>query len=338
MKKYWPLMAIVSLGCLILFPLIIFSITISVVGSALGMQSNSYFSGSFSVETIGYQSIIERYCKENQIVDYVPLVMAVMQQESGGSGGDPMQCSESPYNLKYPNTPGGITDPEYSIEIGVSYLASCIRAAQVKSPEDIAGISLALQGYNFGGGYINWAMNQGGYSKQNAVAFSQMKAQKLGWNGYGDVNYVSNVLRYYAYINTEDNGLFNYPMMPGTYTISSGYGYRWGKLHKGMDFTASEGTKIYVSASGTVVFSGLGTSENGYNGYGYVLLVKHNESYSTLYAHCSQLLVPAGSIVTQGSPIALVGNTGDSTGAHLHFEIRKDNVAIDPAKYFLKSL
>ena len=336
MKKYWPLFAIGSLGSLILFPIIIFSITISVVGASLGMQSGFFFSGSFSDETMGYQSIIERYCQQYGIADYGPLVMAVMQQESGGSGSDPMQCSESPYNLKYPNTPGGITDPEYSIKIGIQYLASCLKAANCKSPEDVSGISLALQGYNFGGGYINWALNQGGYSKQNAVAFSQMKAQQLGWNGYGDVNYVSNVLRYYTLM--QENGLFNYPMAPGTYSISSGYGYRWGKLHKGMDFAAPEGTKIYASASGTVIFSGLGTSENGLNGYGYVLLVKHNETYSTLYAHCSQLLVSTGSIVTQGSPIALVGNTGDSTGSHLHFEIRQNNTALDPAKYFNKSL
>jgi hypothetical protein len=103
-------------------------------------------------------------------------------------GSDPMQSSECPANLKYPQKPGGITDPEYSIKVGIEYFASCLRAAQVKAPDDIAGISLALQGYNFGGGYISWAEERGGYSTQTAVEFSQLKAQLLGWDSYGDVD------------------------------------------------------------------------------------------------------------------------------------------------------
>jgi murein DD-endopeptidase MepM/ murein hydrolase activator NlpD len=121
------------------------------------------------------------------------------------------------------------------------YLASCLRAAGCKSPQDIPGISLALQGYNYGGGYINWAKAKGGYTPANAKAFSQMKSRQLGWTSYGDINYVADVLRYYSTNAMPNDGCFTSPLAAGTYHISSGYGFRWGKLHKGIDFAAPEG-------------------------------------------------------------------------------------------------
>ena len=128
------------------------------------------------------------------------LIKAVMMQESGGKGTDPMQASESPYNTRYANTPGGIQDPEYSIEVGIRSLADCIREAEVESPVDLGRIQLALQGYNFGNGYISWAKEKyGGYSPANAREFSDMMAQKMGWSSYGDPEYVAHVLRYYPY-------------------------------------------------------------------------------------------------------------------------------------------
>ena len=68
-----------------------------------------------------------------------------MMQESGGRGNDPMQASECPYNTEYANTPGGITDPEYSINVGIQYLASCLAEAEVESPIDMEHIKLAIQ-------------------------------------------------------------------------------------------------------------------------------------------------------------------------------------------------
>lgn len=120
-------------------------------------------------------------------------------QESGGQGGDPMQASECAFNTKYPKTPGSITDPEYSINIGIRNLADCLSQAEAEDPADIERISLALQGYNFGSGYISWAMhNYGGYSELNALEFSEMMAQRMGWTGYGDPQYVQHVMRYYG--------------------------------------------------------------------------------------------------------------------------------------------
>ena len=161
-----------------------------------------------SDEVKAYAGLIQLYAAEQGIPEYTELIMAVMMQESGGQGNDPMQASECAFNSKYPNTPGGISDPEYSIAVGIQNLAACLSQAGADGPEDIDRVSLALQGYNFGSGYISWALaNYGGYSELNALEFSAMMAQRLGWSSYGDPYYVQHVLRYYSpsNANTEIN-------------------------------------------------------------------------------------------------------------------------------------
>lgn len=151
-----------------------------------------------SQEVEAFSHTISTYAKQYGIPEYVELIKAVMMQESGGQGSDPMQCSESGYNTRFPREPNGITDPEYSIEVGVQTLAEVLNMAQVQSPIDLDGISLALQGYNYGSGYISWALsNYGGYSELNAIEYSDMMAAQYGWAGYGDKYYVAHVLQYY---------------------------------------------------------------------------------------------------------------------------------------------
>jgi len=161
-------------------------------------DSNSYTPVSAEVEA--YEPIIQKYAKEYGIPEYVELIKAVMMQESGGRGVDPMQAAEGSFNTKYPHEPNGIKDPEYSIQCGVQELKAALTSAEVESPIDMEHIKLALQGYNFGNGYISWAKtNYGGYSYANAVEFSTMQASKLWWSSYGDTQYVAHVLRYYPY-------------------------------------------------------------------------------------------------------------------------------------------
>ena len=151
-----------------------------------------------SEDVKGYRPLIRQYAAEFGIPEFEDLIAAVMMQESGGQTSDPMQCSESGYNTEYPREPGGITDPEYSIKVGVQTLAEVLDMAGVESPVDLDGISLALQGYNYGSGYISWALsNYGSYSELNAIEYSDMMAEQYGWSGYGDKAYVSHVLRYY---------------------------------------------------------------------------------------------------------------------------------------------
>ncbi|MEW9673520.1 bifunctional lytic transglycosylase/C40 family peptidase [Ammoniphilus sp. 3BR4] len=139
-----------------------------------------------SKEVLRYEPLIRKYAAENDIEPYVGLILALIQQESGGRSLDVMQASES---IGLP--PQTIMDPEYSISIGVQYFAQVLKQAK-------GDIPLALQAYNFGNGFIDYAMPRGGYSKQVAKEFSEMMATKMGWDGYGDVNYVDHVLRYYS--------------------------------------------------------------------------------------------------------------------------------------------
>ena len=180
---------------LILLIVVLFGAVFSMVGG-----SNSSTVSPVSVEVEAYEPLIRQYARQYGIEEYVELIKAVMMQESGGRGTDPMQASECGYNTRYPNTPNGITDPEYSIDVGIQNLAACLREAGVESPVDMNNIKLALQGYNYGNGYISWAKeNYGGYTYANAVEFSTMMAERNGWSGYGDTEYVSHVLRYYVF-------------------------------------------------------------------------------------------------------------------------------------------
>ena len=180
---------------IMIVPLIMLAgIAVALFGSGEGRST--YVPVSAEVEA--YTPIIQIYANQYGIPEYTELIKAVMMQESGGQGTDPMQCSESGYNTRYPHAPNSITDPEYSIDVGVHTLADVLNMAGVESPIDLDHISLALQGYNFGPGYISWALaNYGGYSELNAIEFSDMMAAQYGWAGYGDKAYVSHVLRYY---------------------------------------------------------------------------------------------------------------------------------------------
>ena len=173
------------------------------LGSAVAMfgggsESNTYTQVSAEVEA--YDPLIRQYAKQYGIPEYVELIKAVMMQESGGRGLDPMQAAEGSFNTKYPHEPNGIKDPEYSIQCGVQELKAALTSAEVESPIDMERIKLALQGYNFGNGYISWVKSKyGGYSYANAVEFSTQQAQRLGWDSYGDTQYPAHVLRYYPY-------------------------------------------------------------------------------------------------------------------------------------------
>lgn len=189
--------ALAAGGCLLLLilPLLLL---FGAVG-ALFSSSGDLEKAPVSDEVKAYAGLIQLYTAEHGIPEYTELIMAVMMQESGGQGSDPMQASECAFNIKYPNTPGSISDPEYSITVGIQNLAACLSQAGADGPEDIDRVSLALQGYNFGSGYISWALaSYGCYSELNALEFSVMMAQRLGWSSYGDPYYVQHVMQYYA--------------------------------------------------------------------------------------------------------------------------------------------
>ena len=177
--------------------LLVFILIVGIIAGA-AFSSSSESSESLSDEVLAYTSVIQQYASQYGIPEYVSAIQAIMMQESGGRGTDPMQCSESPYNTRFSHTPGSITDPNYSIEVGVQTFADCISQAGCSSPQDMDKLKLAWQGYNYGNGYIGWALQRGGYTEANALQFSQEQAASHGWSSYGDPEYVPHVMRYYS--------------------------------------------------------------------------------------------------------------------------------------------
>lgn len=136
-----------------------------------------------------------------------------------------------------------------------------------------------------------------------------------------------------AYSNSM-GGIFLWPIV-GAYGINSDYGYRWGKLHAGLDLGmgnapgTSLGKNIIAVASGVVQVAAVHSS------YGYYLILDHGNGLQTLYAHCyaNSFMVVPGQTVVAGQPIAKVGSTGYSTGPHLHFEVRVNGNRVNPRPY-----
>ena len=115
--------------------------------------------------------------------------------------------------------------------------------------------------------------------------------------------------------------------VPVSGTITSPFGERWGRNHDGTDFGAAEGSPVYAADSGTVSFCGVS------GGYGNLIIINHKNGYETYYGHLSRILVSNGQQVEKGAKIGEVGSTGNSTGPHLHFEIRENSVPKNPLNY-----
>lgn len=126
-------------------------------------------------------------------------------------------------------------------------------------------------------------------------------------------------------------GRFLWPV-PNFYRVSSHFGPRGRRHHDGIDIPAPSGTPIIASDTGVVIYS-----DNGIRGYGNMVVIAHGDDIFTVYAHNRKNKVDKGDRVEKGQVIALVGNTGRSTGPHVHYEIRVKNKVRNPAQYLSKS-
>ena len=115
--------------------------------------------------------------------------------------------------------------------------------------------------------------------------------------------------------------------LKGNFRYTSGFGMRWGRMHKGTDFAAPHGTPIYATADGVVTHAGW------LSGYGRLVKIQHEFGIETRYAHNSKLFVKKGQRVSRGQKISAMGNTGRSTGTHLHYEVRVGGKAVNPMIY-----
>lgn len=114
---------------------------------------------------------------------------------------------------------------------------------------------------------------------------------------------------------------------PSRGSISSGFGERWGKSHNGIDIASQSGTPIYSALDGTVSYAGFE------EGYGNLIQISSAGNTVIFYGHCSSIDVKLKDVVHKGDLIGRVGSTGNSTGPHLHFEVRINGVAVNPTKY-----
>ena len=109
--------------------------------------------------------------------------------------------------------------------------------------------------------------------------------------------------------------------------LTSGFGWRWGRMHEGVDLAVGSGTPVVAAAAGTVIVAGW------YGGYGNLVVVDHGNGVSTAYGHNTSVTVSYGQSVAQGQLVAYSGNTGHSTGPHVHFEVRVNGSPVDPLGY-----
>ena len=309
-----------ALAALFLLPMLIIA---AIAGAFRG--GGSAKNVRLSADVIALMPQISAACQAHGIPEYVPLVAAVIMQESGGRvddvGGDVMQCAEG---MGLPvGTPVSV---EESISFGTGIIARNLREAGAAGPTDIPRISLALQGYNFGNGYISWALAKGGYSKENTREFSEMQAAAHGWSGYGDIDYVDHVLRYYQVsvggmgdASAIADGRFAYPLP----------GHPWDTYpgHNGIDisFANCYGEPVYAVAAGTIRYTQDGwTPAHGVGGmwsFGNSVFIEHGDGWISAYGHLSALAVASGEAVAQGQLIGYIGSTGNSTGPHLHLAL-----------------
>lgn len=289
---------------------------------------------------------ISRLAKEYGILEYVPALMAITQVESGGVGGDPMQSSES---QGYP--PNTIKDRTESVRAGVSHFKNSLELSQKYDVD----FWTTVAAYNFGTNYIRFISENGKkHSLELAEKYSrEVVAPSLG-NHTGTIySYVTDVSKkygktylyvdggnyYYAervkehlsQVNMSEgivsSGQYIPPLASPNYVITSDYGeYRdliingkpFSNIHRGVDLVYADGRPqgdILSIDSGEVVYASQDSSGS------LTIIIKHKENLYSHYMHLSAIYVSKGQTVRQGDVIGQMGNTGMSTGEHLHFGI-----------------
>lgn len=306
---------------------VISGLSTAIVGSTLPKTSPI-----IKQQFIEISPMVERYrddiileLKKHNREEYVEILLAIMQQESGGYGNDPMQASESKCGRI-----GCITSASESIKYGVRHFLKVMDLSN-------GDLQLTLQSYNFGTGFLSYVNKNGGrFSYDLVTSYSQMMYEKLQHTGiyrcktpealslnacYGDIFYIENVMKYMggpgSYLQTTPLNMFNL-------RVTSPFGYRTLdrglEHHNGVDYSCKKGEdKIYAVQKGEVIFGG---QYSGAASYGNFVTIKHHKTFYTTYAHLDSVLVEPNQHIEAGTVIGYCGNTGRSFGAHLHFEMK----------------
>jgi hypothetical protein len=185
---------IIPVAIILILILLVTTTTSGLLSSIFGQNTSSV---PLPAAVQNYRPVVSVYAAQFGMTDYVDLILAVMAQESGGKGLDPMQAAENTaYNKKYPAVQNGIQDPQYSIWCGIQELKEALRLAGCTSPYDMEHIKLALQAYNYGTGFILGAVTP---PWPGTHIWTQALADDFhNRGGGGDPQYIEHVLRYYS--------------------------------------------------------------------------------------------------------------------------------------------
>lgn len=331
-------------GIVIAVLLIIMMIIIAIIG---GSQNNSFDDmefgfGNLSPHVLQYKPLVEKYAEKEGVLEHTPIILAIMQQESGGnpSSTDPMQSSESLCGYI-----GCITNAEHSIQQGVKHFKNVL----TRAGDDI---KLAIHSYNFGGGFIDYVKSRNGKYTFNrdlgdkqtydlAISFSQMQYQKQIQQGnghlftclraeskplnacYGDILYVWSVMQY---ATPQGSGEWLHAVKD-VRRITSPFRPPHRPNHNGVDYSCNQRHGAIIAVDdGIVVESLYGIRGQGFGGYGNIVLIKHSNNLYSLYAHLNERTVSKGAVVKRGQKIGTCGGSGDSGknsyAIHLHLEAR----------------
>ena len=308
-------------------------------GATTSVPMNSH--QAFPESVLRWESYVRREAEANEIPHAVNYLLTIILLETRGDSErfpDIMQSSES--RGWAPNT---IACPVKSIEVGVGYFAGSYRQFP---NHDLLNI---LQAYNFGRGFLNFTDPE--YRFETAVSFARNLSSgrrvsypnpiAIGINGgwryaYGNMFYAKLAAQY---ISPSHDGEWGLPVA-SNFVVTSHFGNRVHPisgimhLHRGIDLVnlGMVDPPIFAAANGIVVFAGWA------GGYGNYIVIQHDETTFSGYAHNRTNLVSVGDRVRQGDRIAIMGTTGSSTGVHLHFEIMLNTTDfwrghVDPAPF-----
>lgn len=344
-KISWPVL-LIAVGLLIFMVIMMATIASTDIG-----ESGNLHGGNKQLpdSVLQWEDDVKEGMMENSLdQEYLPVMLAILYQESKGdlisSNGDIFQSSESKCG-----SIGCITDPKESIDQAVKHFKNNVSKAKGNK-------EVAIASYNFGNGFADWTQknHENEWSKEIAIEFSQHMMTKVSNPSnytcireeakphgacYGDILYVPTIMAFLPSEKTEDDiqysGELVFPTLP--VVVTSNFGGRispgevGSKDHKGIDLACISGaTPIQSAGAGQVVYS-----EFNEGGFGNTVIVKHEEDFYTHYAHMSTLIADKGDYVSEGEQIGICGNTGASTGPHLHFEVKTSewNGQSDPRNF-----
>ena len=300
-------------GTLILLVIVIIIIAAVVSKAKRGFNMNTDYTG-FSPEVEQYRIMVQNECDAYGIGDYVDVVLAIMQCETGGETTDPMNSSDKESNTQYGKNRGDIQSVSYSIRCGVMEISDLISLCGVTDINDTTHLAIMYESYELNRDYIQFAIDHGGYSPENAQEFIDTDAELIPRNP----NFAIRVAMYIALI-TNQLKKFIYPL--AIFTVARDY----SDEEQSIIFEGVEDQIVMSSSEGevTAIIN---------NGDLKTLEVVYGE-YWLVYHNLSDCSIAVGDHLTQGKNLGKLSYSDEYDGYCLEFEMYKDGELVDPNDY-----